>query len=138
MTSPVEHLLLLVLDRVAQTWRDVHAESTGRFGPAPTSFIVQQCAGADWKDVECRDPVVRTWVHDRAGTVEREPTAAEVAGVTSSTGMCFATGRVWFHLDPETNRVIFTFMAGPRFGRGAVLRAEGDTLVAEPVSMWVS
>jgi hypothetical protein len=138
VTSPAEHLLLLVLDRVAQTWRDVHAEATGRFGPAPTSFIVQQCAGADWDKVRCLDPVVRCWVYDQNGTVEREPTPAELAGVTSRTGMCFATGRVWFHLAPETNRVVFTFMAGPRFGRGMVLRAEGETLLAEPVPMWVS
>jgi hypothetical protein len=138
VSTEADHLLRLVIERVAHTWREVQREASGRFGPGPTALILYQCDAADWEKVRCSESIVRTWVHDERGTPERDPTPSELAGVTEKMGMCFVTGRVWFCLDGAMKRVVYTFMVGPRFGRGMVLRVEAGSLLPEPVPMWVS
>ena len=138
MPPTEDEIIRMVLVQVDLTWTEAQETARGELGPGPEALIVRQCGSARWERAECDAPFLRQWVRDQRGTTEREPSPSEVDGVSVKHRMCSQVGQIWFHVGADKDRVIFTFVVGPRFGRGRILRVVGDHLEPEPHPVWVA
>ena len=133
----------LIFGEAAKLWTQAQKEGSGKFGPVPNRFYIQQCAGVDWGQLFCHPPILRVWTFDAT----TEP--ALIAAVPFPTpdravcGMFFVDGSVRFHIADDRKRVGWNHFLGPRYGRGKVFRVRGQgqtaTLEQDPAfGEWVS
>lgn len=105
-------------------WANI-ATSTG-LGPPPTALVVREMAEADWDCPNCVGSVLRQWLY-RGGEPELLPLHDRAdTDVGELRGQFYERGMVAFHVAPDRRRVLFTFGVGPRYGRGLILRVEGQ------------
>jgi hypothetical protein len=88
------------------------------FGLPPTELRIYQAAQADWERAMIRPPYVSAWRY--LGGVDVEPIAPYNLPDYSvlPTGMYWPVGQIDFWVDYEHKRAVFTFVLGPRYGRG--------------------
>jgi hypothetical protein len=135
-------LYSLIFDEAAKLWLQAQKEGSGKFGPAPDRFYIQQCADVDWEQIFCQPPILQVW------SLEATSPPALVVAPSSSPdhavrGMFFRDGTVRFHIAGDRRRVAWNHFLGPRYGRGKVFRVHGQgqraTLEQDPTfGEWVS
>jgi hypothetical protein len=119
-------LYRLIFDEVAILWAQARKDGAGTFGPSPDRFYVEECAAADWKELHCQPPVLRTWVFDGSiPPVLLTPSSVPPSDRTVR-GMFFVDGMVQFHIGGNRNQIVWTHILGRRYGRGKVFRVQGQ------------
>ena len=116
----------LIFDEVARIWKRAIRDGRGPFGPAPTALVIKEMGEPDWEAVRCQGDVHRLWCY-RGGTPEVLPVEPESeTGVGEQRGMFYERGEVQFHISSDRKRVLFTYVLGPRNGRGMEFAVQGQ------------
>jgi hypothetical protein len=138
----------LIFAEVESLWSKVQSEADRRHDPdeqAPDFLVVRESGHADWDDPSCKPPVLREWVYDGRRFAAQPPSSfLEPLAQPPRRGMFWDRGWFCFHIAPDRERVLITYVVGPRYGRGYVLRVEGQgpeqgRLVPDPeANSWIS
>jgi len=78
----------------------------------------------DWQDAVCLPPTIREWIYAGSEFEEQEPSDAVQPDIGPCYGRFYSIGLVQFHIDPDRDRIGFTYQIGPRYGCGMGLRVE--------------
>jgi hypothetical protein len=120
----------LVFQQVAAVWNDCMRTGKGRYGPPPERFLVTECSTANWDMPFCTPPIVRAWHYNDSGVLSQPlPNPEALFPATAPAhpdSMFFATGDMRFHITPERTLIVFSYLVGPRYGRGRVYRVIGQ------------
>lgn len=116
----------LVFNEVERLWTQVQKEGTGKFGFAPERFYVQQFENADWQELNCLPPIIRSWIFDGLVPTLLSNSSKPLAIDQTSRGMFFVSGTVHFHISNNRKEILWTYRLGRRYGRGMVFSVEGQ------------
>ena len=119
-------LYRLIFDEVTNLWSQAQQEGAGRFGPAHDRFYIQQYAGVQWEQLFCQPPVLRVWTFEGTTAPMLVPTPPYPTPDRTVRGMFFVDGVVQFHITDDRKRNVWNHWLGRRYGRGKVLRVQGQ------------
>jgi hypothetical protein len=126
---------------VKKLWDEVckHRPSDPVMGVPPEYLRVREHADADWTNMWCSGDVLRLTEFGDFGKRELVP-PFPTDSVDQPRGAYWKVGSVAYHIAPVETRAIFTFVVGPRYGRGFVLEYKIVEARAQIVSgiAWVS
>ncbi len=111
-----------IFNEVVNLWTRALRQGTGRFGPPPSALVIIEMRSADWENATFRGEARRQWVYQGG---EPEP-VAELTGGGEVRGMFYERGTIAFRIDGNRKRVLLTYVLGPRYGMGAILRVVGQ------------
>lgn len=133
LPRPVEPLLKAVREECDTARATACRYYRPEFGLPPTELRVYQAAQADWEHAMIRPPYISAW---------RSFSGVDVESIASDdlpdysvfpTGMYWPVGQISFSIDAEHKRAVFTYVLGPRYGRGYKTTFEDlATLAFEP------
>jgi hypothetical protein len=142
LPRPVEPLLKAVREEC-----DPERVTSGRyyrpeFGLPPTELRIYQAAQADWERAIIRPPYVFGWrCVSGVNTESIAPDDLPDYSVLPS-GMYWPVGQIAFCIDSEHKRAVFTYVLGPRYGRGYKATFEDSATLAfvpeRSKTVWVS
>ena len=116
----------LIFAEVNRLWTLVRKQgATDLFGPAPDYFLLQEKAQADWTEVLCGGSILRQWRYGGAAFEECSPTAAEF-DISQAQKAFYPYGVIQFHIRSDRQKVVFTYIMGPRYARGVVFCVRGE------------
>lgn len=132
----------LIFHEVERVWRRALREGRGKFGPAPSQFLIKEMCEADWESMRCKGEEHRKWRYS-GGSPEHLPAEDETReSLGEQRGMFYEKGEIRFHVAPDRKRVLLTYTLGPRYGRGMALAVQGQgakgKLVPSGGPGWVS
>jgi hypothetical protein len=120
-------LYQLIFDEVETVWGRAIKDGAGQFGPAPTAFIVSEMRDADWEEhPRCRGDAHRQWTFQGGKPETLDRAAGSQIDLGKRRGMFYERGGVWFCIDTDRRRVLFTYTLGPRYGRGMIFDVVGQ------------
>jgi hypothetical protein len=126
MSGQPDSIVPLIFAEVNRLWTLVQQQgSTELFGPAPGYFLLQAKDEADWTQVLCRGPILRQWRYSGAAFEECAPTEAEL-DTSQAQEAFYPYGVIQFHIRSDRQKVVFTYIVGPRYARGVVFRVRGE------------
>jgi hypothetical protein len=106
----------LIFDEVEKVWEQANKEGAGRFGPAPSDLLISEMHDADWEESRCRGNPDRQWTYQ--GGQSLSPAEVSAIDVGERRGMFYERGVVAFCIDSDRKRLVFSYILGPRYGRG--------------------
>jgi hypothetical protein len=133
LPPPVEPLLKAVWEEC-----DPKRVAAGRyhrpeFGVPPPELRIYQAAQADWERAMVRPPYVSAWRFVGGADVEIISPDDLPDYSVMPTGMYWPVGQIAFSIDFQHKRAIFTYVLGPRYGRGYKVTFEDlETLAFAP------
>jgi hypothetical protein len=135
-------LYRLIFEQIAKIWETATREGAGPFGPPPNALLITETRDADWEHARCLGNPIRYWMY-QGGEPECVPTVEVDTNPGQRQGMFYERGEVVFCIAADRNRVLFTYILGPRYGRGMILDVVGqgaDGRLASSIAsmLWVS
>ena len=100
------------------------------FGVPPRELRIYQAAEADWQHGFCKQPFIAGWRF--AGGPDVEPIAPDDLPDYSikPSGMYWPIGQIDFIIDTQQKRALYTYVLGPRYGRGFKVTFEDVSTLA--------
>lgn len=112
------------------------------FGVPPRELRIYQASHADWERGHCKPPFVAAWRFTGGPNVEDIESDDLPDFSVIPSGMYWRVGQIVFLIDMEHKRAVFTFVLGPRYGRGYKITFENpETLALLPEAskiVWAS
>src|SRR5262245_45323306 len=107
-------LYQLIFDEVTSLWAQAQHEGAGKFGPPPDRFYIQQYADAQWEQLVCQPPVLRTWAFDGHSRPLLLPILPPPIPDRAIRGMFYVEGVILFHLTNDRKRIVWNHYLGRR------------------------
>lgn len=126
-------LYTLVFAKITEVWNGAlqnAAEHPDLFGPPPASRRVQECGKITKRPVlYCVPPVIREWQFDGTGFALSDPPYINNTDPKPLQIAFFTNPVLRFHIQPDRQKVVVSFVLGPRYGGGydLLVRGEGPT-----------
>jgi hypothetical protein len=133
LPRPVEPLLKAVWEAC-----DPKRAAAGRyyrpeFGVPPRELRIYQASHADWERGHCVRPFVAGWRFTGGPDIEDIASDDFPDYSVKPPGMYWPVGQIDFIIDVAEKRALFTYVLGPRYGRGYKVTFEDlETLVFLP------
>jgi hypothetical protein len=122
MVWTTDWLYSLIFAEITRLWGVAREQGTTElFGPPPRHFVIREYADADWSELVCGGPALREWLYDGTRLEERSPTDAELH-IWQAQKAFYPYGVVRLHIRGDRKKIVFTYLLGPRYGRGLVFR----------------
>jgi hypothetical protein len=122
-------LYLLVFREVESTWERAQRDACSSprlFALAPEAVVVQECAAMNFEAAYPQPPVSRQWRYAGTGFEEEPPGKLPEPTRTRDDDGFYRTGLVRFHITSDRKQVGFIVILGPLYGRGCVLKVQGQ------------
>jgi hypothetical protein len=118
LPRPVDPLLKAVWEECDPKQATAGPYYKREFGLPPRELRIYQATQADWERAMIKPPYVCAWRFVGGPDVEIiEPDDLPDYSVVP-TGMYWPVGTIDFCIDSEHKRAVFTYVLGPRYGRG--------------------
>jgi len=139
--EPKAALNTFIWKEIEKLWIEVckHRPSHKVMGIPPDFLRVREYSKADWERGRCEGEVLRTIEFGDFGKRELS-SPFPTDSFDHPRGAYWRIGSIAYHLDPEGKRAVFTFVVGPRYGRGFILErktADGRAVIV-PRKSWIS
>jgi hypothetical protein len=142
LPRPVEPLLKAVWDLCDPKQATAGRHYRPEFGVPPRELRIYQASHADWERGFCKRPFVAGWRFTGGLDVENIASDDLPNYSVKPSGMYWPVGEIDFIIDMAQKKALFTFVLGPRYGRGYMVTFESsETLALLPENgriLWVS
>jgi hypothetical protein len=122
-------LYRLIFHQVELIWQQAQKEGMdSESNDSPSYLLVREHGEAACEEAYCLQPIVRVWHYDATGlaVLPNNEIQKESLGSVSIRGMFYSSGLIDFHITEKRDRVVFTYVLGPRYGRGQVWEIKGQ------------
>ncbi len=138
-------LYVCIFQVVKDIWATAQREAEkvpALMGNAPEHLLILECEGVRWEYPFCQPPIMRAWVYDGVEIQERFSAGELYPQHNIVHGAFYTQGSFQFHISADRKRIAITYVLGPRYGRGYILKPQGQgkrgRLVPAGGTGWIS